>query len=293
MLARNAITKGLMGAAMMMGLTASAYAVPWQLGSNLIEDDSNEYLFRSDGAGGYVPVVGDLAVGDFVVQVLDFPLINGINIDSLGEEVTGVSVFQIGAIVPTGLHDPDGGGPLGAYAAGTFDFVAAAATDWFGLTGITPTNADVMSILYQDPANNLDVFAMGLVAGLAAATDGMEIMELALNGGGDFATAVQLPLDPGVFAPDSVGEVPGVTQYGTFNYQLTIASEDIPGINALGAKLSGTGTNLVAFDPAIAPVIDDTQASFTAVPEPATLSLLGLGFLGAGLMRRRQQRNAM
>lgn len=291
------LRKALLIATAVLGFAvASAQAAPLstylQDGQNVIEDDSNEYVFRPTGTGSYTLITsGNIQQGDILLQILDFPIINGTNIDSAGDEMTGIALNVVDSVSGVTVIDPPGSVP--PYNAVDLTFTAATAGDWLALTGINigafafDTTA-LIALIYYDEANNLDVYTDGYFnPGVADSTDGTLTFALSLLAATDFIAASDVPLDIGVFAP-SAGETPGVTQYGTFSYELTTVFANLGGSVS---SMVGTGTNLVTDRLDIAAVIDDTQASFTLVPEPGTLALLALGLLGiASVTRRRKTR---
>lgn len=286
------LAKVLTGAMALAFGTGMAHAAAFSAGLNIMEDDSNEFIFRPDGAGGYTLITsGNVANNDVLVQILDFPIINGINIDSLGNEVTGIALNVVTGVVAGAPTDPDGPGPLAAYTPADFSMVAGTAADWAALTGINIgtlgfDTTNLISLVFEDGGNNLNVYTDAYAQALIDATNGTLRMGLSLLDGTDFIFANDVPLDIGVFAP-SAGETPGVTQYGTFAYELSFAYENLPGV--VVGDISGSGTNLVTDRINIAAVIDDTQASFTTVPEPGTIALLGLGLVGIGASLRKRK----
>jgi hypothetical protein len=270
-------------------------------GSNVFEDDSNEYIFRPNTSGGYdLLASGSPAVGDLVFSLYDFPIINGTNIDSAGIEVTGIGIYEITSIsAGTDVVDIDGPGP--APAVTVYDQVtygAASATDWLALTGIDITafswdETGLMALIYEDTANNFSYITDGLADGADAnstpdgiddTTDGTLLFGLGLQDGTDYAVSLDSPIDIATYLP-SAGEIPGVTQYGTFSYEMSVAYESLGG--TIVSDISGSGTNLVTNTP-VAGIIDDTQFSFNYVPEPGILTLIGAGLLGLGGFSRRR-----
>jgi len=263
--------------------------------ANVFEDDSNEYVLRPTPGGpiggAYSPVVsGALQVNDVLLQVLDFPIVNGTNIDSQGFEFTGVGVNKIVSMAPVGLVDPDGGGPIPSYQAVNIIFGAASAADWLAITSINITALGVaegfdptglMTLLYEQSPQNLDISIDGFPAGVSDATDGILRVALSLLDADDYLTSSNSPL----IVTDSLIGTPGVTQYGTFNYNLDVVYQDFPNWT-ITSNVTGSGTNLTTNRPTVAGVIDDTQANFRAVPEPGTLLLLGCGALGLSRFRR-------
>lgn len=290
------ISSVLLGAAMAMGGTGVANAgfIDSYLvsGANVFEDDSNEYLFRADANSptGYTLLTsGTVQAGDLFVQMFDWNIVNGVNIDSAGREFTGVGISQVTSVGNVVNKDFDGAGPLPAVS--TYDsasFGSASASVWQSLLGIDITalgfdSTGLFSLLFQDPSNNLDLYADGL-ANVGKAMDGTLALALSISGPGNYAGAIDTPTDITTFIL-SPGETAGVTQYGQFNFNLNVAYEDLSGNIS---DITGSGTNLVTDRQNIAVVIDDTQFSFVrTVPEPSSIALLGLGMLGFAARSRR------
>ncbi|PKO86967.1 MAG: hypothetical protein CVU16_16410 [Betaproteobacteria bacterium HGW-Betaproteobacteria-10] len=248
-------------------------------GINTIQDSDAERILRDGAAltsGGY-------AEGDVIQSILRFDTVNSGSIgDSLPfpYQLNAFSQLRIVSIV-----DLNGGTlDLGDSIRLIFGAVAG-----FGNGG------DVLAQLYEGSAVPSNNFSQTAATGIANITGQTLIGELGLNGIDDFWFADTIN-DISILA----AATPGGGQAAQGAFGLTFLSNDggIPFIsNGIFSAVSGQFHDVVGDASVYAREVgthsdwllsSNLNASF-AVPEPATIGLLGLGLLGIGLGKRRRQ----
>jgi hypothetical protein len=286
------------GALALMTLASNAGAAvidPYLIsGNNVFEDDSGEYVYRLTAGedptllASYTVVSGEVKVGDLFLGFVDFPIINGVNIDAAGNELGALFLSELTDITDKGTSFTVGSSGVYSYDSATLTFSAASNDAWLALFAVdlaTDGPVDLtgaLALFYEDDKNNVDLFTQNFPTTLANVKDGAMVLAIAPT----LLKSFNSPADNTEFDPNTKGGIPGVTQLGFFGLNSNILYENLSG--NIGPQVNGSGNNLVT-DLAFHPVQDDSQYSFNRVPEPASIALIGFGLMGLAASRSRKK----
>jgi len=284
-------------------LTASAYALPV---GGLIRTDGIGTLLSDNSADLVINGIGSdptiVDVGDIMITVVGINTIEGVAANTIGSgtlynELTAFSAVKITDGGALSFPNPQGL-LISAYEASALTAADAWAVDWstgtilggaltFTSQAGLSNDGQVFGIMYEDAAKNY-TREVGLQASLNSATDGTFRLLLGLVPANNDYLQTLAPVSLVALAAFSAANPSTNINFSNISLDGTILAQNWPGLNIFtnitggngGFSTTTVGSGWNAFDNL------DFTIQATAVPEPSTIALLGLGLLGAGICSR-------
>lgn len=272
---------------------AGTISMPIDIGElNQISDQSFENLINLIGGGG---ASDTLDVGDRLRGIFNITT----HYDHLGNQTN----YAAGSVTTwnreiTGLFDitvASKSNPSATNYNWTFGPTASFASSW---------GTGAMLVVFSDAASDFAANAGSVAAAEATATNGAHYWTMGYSGGGGAPTGGE-----GWYAfggSDKPSELGPVVSAGNYNAGLTLLTQGVgpelqasqnspvPGLGAflVDLNIGGTFVNNQQTGTTYYDVQDTMDGFFTPIPEPGSISLIGIGLLGlaAGMRRRLKKK---